>query len=85
MLFKGSCRVYLNDIDVSDRCYEADELLGYVMLYRKKAEGHFFMVNPKGEISTASFTDKPVGVKYRGQVRIIRMEVNDAPADAEPR
>ena len=33
-------RVYLNDVDVSNQCFEADDRLGYVGLYEMKPNGH---------------------------------------------
>ena len=37
------CRVWLDGREVSADCFEADDLAGYVMLYKRNAEGKFYL------------------------------------------
>jgi len=57
------CRVWLDSIEVTHDCFEADEEQGYVLLYKRDETGHLFH-DPSGN-----------GAAWERKDGIVRIEV----------
>ena len=63
--FARKCRAWLDGVEVTDDCFEADEEKGYVLIYKRNEAGHHFR-DPS--------TDRPAWERKEGTVRIERKE-----------
>lgn len=66
---------FLDGIDISNVCFEADEEQGYVKVYIRDS---------RGGISRDTETGGPAWETRHGVVHIYRKEVNDAITNAKP-
>ncbi|GAG21536.1 unnamed protein product [marine sediment metagenome] len=59
--FASKCRAWLDDVEVSNDCFEADEEQGYVLVHKR---------NEAGRLTPDPVTGRPLWERKEGIVRI---------------
>jgi hypothetical protein len=59
--YKRVSKIYLNNEDVTRKCYEADDKNGYAMVYKKNNDGEYILTEDGEDV---------VKEKLEGNVRI---------------